>query len=200
MNFDKVRAVTTKADEKAAAQKINSVALELGVREDNIHVGTGRGGNKAQLIAFMSLRHELINESGLSIRVDKGLMEWGIEWFLTANKVDIRKALDVAIPIAQHTPIDDVRRNPEYATAPNASRWGILQLSNHLCQKLAAELDQGDTSSVQATAFALTGFPQEFILVSVREHIQIGRLVKHNLDEHPDFGKILTSINQQVDN
>lgn len=200
MNFDKVRAVTSKADEKAAAQKISSVALELGVRENNEHIGTGMGGNKAQLLALMAFHHELINEPGLTIRITDGLMEWGIEWFLNASRKEIRQVLDIALPIAKYTPIDDVQSNPAYATAPNASRWRVLSLANHLCQKLASELDNGDTSGVQATAFALVGFPQEFILMSVREYIQIERLVKHDLDEHPDFGNILLTINKQVDN
>lgn len=200
MNFDKIRASTTERDKKAAAQKIQSLSLELGVREDNGHVGTGMGGNKAQLLALMAFQNELINEPGLTIRANNGLMEWGIEWFLTTSKKDIRQMLDVVLPIAKYTPIDDVRSNPAYSLGPNVSRWSVLSLSNMLCQKLASELDNGNTSGVQATAFALVGFPQEFILLSVREHIQIERLVKHNLDEHPDFGKILHKINKEVDN
>jgi len=39
----------------------------------------------------------------------------------------------------------------------------------------------------------------ENVLVAVRSQIQIDRLVRFNLDEHPDWEQVLNKINKQVD-
>ncbi len=181
-----------------AKQRLQWLSLELSVREDNQHIGTGIGGNNSQLLALMSFHHELVNNS-IPIETDRGLMRWGSSWLERASRKDIRARLDIEVPIPKYTPLDKITNDPKYSLGPNVASWRVLFFAEGLCQKLARELDNGDESNVQVTAYALAGFPMEVILMAVRKHIQIERLVRHNLDEHPDFGTILTKINKTVD-
>lgn len=199
MNFDTIDKSISVREQHVAKEKLQGITLELGTREDNYHIGSALGGNNGQLIALMSFHHELVNDHNLSIETDRGLMRWGSLWMERASRKDIRQKLDVNIPVPKYTPLDKVTNDPRYSLGPNVASWRVLFFAEGLCQKLARELDNGDESNVQVTAFALIGFPMEVILMAVRKHIQIERLVRHNLDEHPDFGNILSKINRKVD-
>lgn len=198
MNFDTIDKSVPSNLRAVAKQRLQWLSLELGVREDNHHVGTGLGGNNGQLLALMSFHHKLVN-SDISIETDRGLMRWGSSWLEQASRKDIRAKLDIEVPIAKYTPLDKIINDPRYSLGPNVSSWKVMFFAEGLCQNLARELDNGDESNVQVTAYALYGFPMETILMAVRKHIQIERLVRHNLDEHPDFSKILNKINKTVD-
>ena len=198
MKFDSIDKTIVPKLKDLANAKLNGTSLELGTREDNQHIGSGLGGNNAQLIALMSFHHELVN-GPISIETHRGLMRWGSAWLESASRKDIRAKLDIEVPVPKYTPLDKVTNDPRYSLGPNVASWRVLFFAEGLCQKLARELDNGDESNVQVTAYALVGFPQEVILMAVRKHIQIERLVRHNLDEHPDFGKILNKINKSVD-
>jgi hypothetical protein len=71
------------------------------------------------------------------------------------------------------------------------------------CARLATQLDQskeGETpKSVQHVGRFLQKVSYENVLVAVRSQVQIDRLVKFNLDEHPDWAQVLNKINKQVD-
>jgi len=199
MNFDRIERSITKDTQAVLQKKLQWLVLELGVREDNYHIGTGLGGNNAQLFALMSFYHEVVVKDDLTIQIDDGVMRWGYAWFERASKKDIRRELDIKLPVVKGASLDDVRKDPRFSLGPNVSNWSVLSFADILCQKLASELDNGDESNVGPTAFALAGFPMEVVLMTVRRQIQIDRLIRHNLDEHPHFGKILHSINKTVD-
>jgi len=65
-----------------------------------------------------------------------------------------------------------------------------------LCQKLALDLDANDTSAIDSTAFFLDQLDTEILLITVRSLIQLDRIIRMGLDEHPVFAKILIRINQ----
>jgi hypothetical protein len=199
MNFDRVSGTITQYNRQLAHKKFQGLALELGVREDNEHVGSGLGGNNGQLFALMSLSHHLVDNDSLSIKIDQGKVQWGEIWLRRAKRRDIRMELDTTLPVPKTATFDDIRQDARFALGPNAANLNLYTFAVKLCADLASELDKGDDSNVRATALALSGFPMEIVLVSVRRYIQIGRLVKHNLDEHQDFGKILSTINKVVD-
>jgi len=71
------------------------------------------------------------------------------------------------------------------------------------CARLATQLDQADENeppvSVKHVGKFLQRVSYENVLVAVRSQIQIERLVKFNLDEHPDWADVLNLINKQVD-
>src|SRR5258706_11711739 len=190
MKFDRVAGSISKNVQLSTRKKFEGLSLELGVREDNQHVGTGMGGNGAQLFALMSFSHELIDDISMTIEIDQGRMRWGCAWLDTASRATIRQVLDTKLPIPKHTSLDDIRKDTRFSLGPNTSNWDVLLYASNMCEMLARDLDAGDESKVKSTAFALAGFPMEVCLVAVRKHIQIERLVRHNLDEHPDFGKV----------
>lgn len=72
------------------------------------------------------------------------------------------------------------------------------------CARLATQLDgiQGNENlkSVDFVGRFLQKVSYENVLVAVRSQIQIDRLVKHSLDEHPEWEEVLSKINKQVDN
>lgn len=91
-----------------------------------------------------------------------------------------------------------------------ASRYNVLEPTKKLvacmitCARLATQLDQTpDVSSPPPSVKFVGKFLQkvsyENVLVAVRSQIQIERLVKFNLDEHPEWEQVLSKINKQVD-
>jgi len=71
------------------------------------------------------------------------------------------------------------------------------------CARLTTQLDQanGDVplSSIKHVGKFLQKVSYENVLVAVRSQIQIDRLIKFNLDEHPEWEQVLNKINKQVD-
>ena len=95
MNFDTIDKSVPPNLQAVAKGKLQWLSLELGVREDNQHVGSGLGGNNSQLIALMSFHHELVNDNALSVEIDRGLIRWGATWLQQSSKKDIRHELDI---------------------------------------------------------------------------------------------------------
>lgn len=200
MKFDQVATSIGKVARAAALKKFQGLTLELGVREDNEHVGSGLGGNNAQLFGLMSLRHELVSDPNLTIDYDNHRVRWGYEWLDSSKRKAQRYELDAKLPVPRTATFDDVRNDPRFAYGPNIANLDLLLFASKLCQDLATDLDNGIENKITPTAMALSGFPQEIILVAVRRYIQIERLVRHNLDEHKEFGRILHTISKEMDN
>jgi len=199
MNFDRVDKAISKPKQVAARKRFRQIMLELGTRENNEHVGSGIGGNPSQLFALMSFSHELVSSTITTIDINGGTIRWSKEWLENSSSKAIRHELDAKLPIPKYTPLELIRQDPQFNRGPNVENWAIYLFACNLCESLAAQLDRGDETNVKATALALSGFPSDVCLMSIRKYIQIERLVRHNLDEHPDFGKILTNINRAVD-
>ena len=70
------------------------------------------------------------------------------------------------------------------------------------CAKLATQLDQSKNNNADDAIKNVGKFLQkvsyENVLVAVRSQIQIERLIKFNIDDHPDWKPILTQINKQT--
>jgi len=71
------------------------------------------------------------------------------------------------------------------------------------CARLATQLDQSTPDepppSIKHVGKFLQKVTYENVLVAVRSQIQIDRMVKFSLDEHPDWSLVLAKINKQVD-
>lgn len=90
-----------------------------------------------------------------------------------------------------------------------SSRYNTLEPTKKLvacmitCARLATQLDQANESeppqSIKHVGKFLQKVSYENVLVAVRSQIQIDRLVKFNLDEHPEWEHVLNKINKQVD-
>lgn len=90
-----------------------------------------------------------------------------------------------------------------------AHRYNTLEPTKKLvacmitCARLATQLDQASENvppqSIKHVGKFLQKVSYENVLVAVRSQIQIDRLVKFNLDEHPDWEHVLNKINKQVD-
>lgn len=199
MNFDKIDGSIKKNRQAFLQKKLQGLALELGVRHDNQFVGSGLGGNNPQLFALMSFRHKLVDDPSLTIEVKNGSIRWGDVWLENAKRADIRKELDAKLPVAKSLSFQDIQNDAAFASGPNVRSWDTLRDALHACADLASDLDKGVETKVSSTASTLSGLPMEVNLVAIRTQLQIERLVRHNLDEHPDFGKLLTPINKAVD-
>lgn len=70
------------------------------------------------------------------------------------------------------------------------------------CARLAIQLDKSSEErppeSIKHVGKFLQKVTQEHVLIAVRSQIQIHRLVKFGLDEHPDWEPVITKINKQV--
>lgn len=90
-----------------------------------------------------------------------------------------------------------------------SSRYAPLEPTKKLvacmitCARLATQLDQSEGNeshpSIRHVGRFLKHVSPENVLVAVRSQIQIDRIVKYNLDEHPDWEDILNKINKKVD-
>jgi hypothetical protein len=90
-----------------------------------------------------------------------------------------------------------------------SARYNALEPTKKLvacmitCARLATQLDQANENdppqSIKHVGKFLQRVSYENVLVAVRSQIQIDRLVKFNLDEHPDWEHVLNKINKQVD-
>ena len=72
------------------------------------------------------------------------------------------------------------------------------------CTRLANQLDHVEVGGELPPAIKHVGkflhrVSHENVLVAVRSQVQIERLVKFNLDEHPDWAQVLGRINKEVD-
>lgn len=100
--------------------------------------------------------------------------------------------------------VEDIYHGKDVST-----RYNTLEPTKKLvacmitCARLATQLDQADEkmppNSIKNVGKFLQKVSYENVLVAVRSQIQIDRLVKFNLDEHPDWEQVLNKINKQVD-
>lgn len=72
------------------------------------------------------------------------------------------------------------------------------------CARLATQLDKAETvsdlpPSVKHMGKFLQKVSHENVLVAVRSQVRIERLIKFNLDEHPEWQQVLLKINKEVD-
>jgi hypothetical protein len=95
-----------------------------------------------------------------------------------------------------------------YAGRDVTGKYAALEPSKRLvacmitCARFAAQLDSIDKElppSVKYVGKFLNKVSHENVLVAVRSQVQIERLVKYNLDEHPDWAQVLGRINKEVD-
>lgn len=90
-----------------------------------------------------------------------------------------------------------------------SGRYNVLEPTKKLvacmitCARLATQLDQSNNKEMIPAVKHVGKFLQtvsyENVLVSVRSQIQIDRLVKYGLDEHPEWEQVLNKINKQID-
>ena len=69
-----------------------------------------------------------------------------------------------------------------------------LVAASKLCSDLASELDNNNYSNVTNVAQELKNFTPEVIILSVKEHIGLERIVKHDLDTYKDFNDIFLDL------
>lgn len=211
----------------AAKKQFTKLILELGIRKGNGWIGSGLGGNNFQLLVLMSLSHTLTARS-VNIEVSDQGVVWGAKFLRTTKMKNIRHELDQAFPkIKEKFKYDAlvieslvksetfhkkfVEHEEEFPNVSKAFNKGKfvdpeglndmekLILSYLLCSQLAWELDNEIEVSIGPVGRVLDKMPPEIILMSVRQFIQINRLIKHNLDEHPDFSKPIDRVNRLVD-
>ena len=226
MNFSHIDTRLTSAQVQVGKEKIEWLLTELALRDNNHHIGTGKGGNNFQLLNLMNLKHTLVLRN-IDIHITDTHISWGVPWVINANKTAIRNKLNEvfhqiteknkAVSIAIKAMLDrGVRcaileyqdQFPElyktlskdtYTHNPNLSSLEKMLAACALCQELSVQLDNGDTSTIQATGAILIDFPTDILLYSIRRHVQIERLVKFNLDEDKVFRKVLDKVTKVVD-
>ena len=207
MKFTKIDSSLPSALINKASEKFEQLMLELGVRDDNLHVGTGLGGNNLQLYSLLGVKHSLMKlPKGIIVTYDDGIW-WDAETLAFSSRVDMRKKVDTIFPLVEERypgaflfskEFDDATKI-NYLKLVSREMQGSLINAKVMCEGLAKELDSGDTSNIAMTAKWLGALPFEIVLVSVRKFIGLERLVKFNLDEDKGFGPILHQINKLVD-
>lgn len=96
-----------------------------------------------------------------------------------------------------------------YAGKDVTQRYSVLEPTKKLvacmitCARLATQLDNAPEGEPPVSVKHVGKFLQkvsfENVLVAVRSQIQIDRLVKFNLDEHPEWEQVLNKINKKVE-
>ena len=70
------------------------LCVELALRKNNEHVGSGRGGNNFQLLVLMHLDHYLVADATHKVSYQEDRILWGAHWLAHARMLDIRIAVD----------------------------------------------------------------------------------------------------------
>jgi hypothetical protein len=68
------------------------------------------------------------------------------------------------------------------------------QFANRVAQKLAVDLDAGDRSFIKRAAGLLLELPNETVRIALKDHLDIARMVKHELDLDDCFNDLLCRI------
>src|ERR1700686_571795 len=99
MNFFKIDPSLSNKQKQLSQNKFDALILELGVRHNNQHVGSGLGGNNFQLLVLMALSHRLVKSSNIELSInDRGII-WGDQFLLSTDMSDIRHKLDIMFPV-----------------------------------------------------------------------------------------------------
>jgi len=233
MNFNQVDSNLSNTEKKIAEEKFNRLIVDLGLREDNYYCGSYLGGNNFQLLALMSMDHNLTSSKD-AIEVSKDSISWGADYLINTNLRKIRRQLDkafasikekhkyIALALNSLVTIKDRKycsksfrrafeeQGDAFPKVKKALDEGVyvnvhlLDLQEQyiaaclLCIKLAEDLDAKDMESIGNIGTVLNKFAPEVVLMSIRKFIGISRLIGHNLDKHPIFGKLLTKISNLV--
>jgi hypothetical protein len=215
-------------DKIYAHKRLTQLFLELGTRKDNPFLGSGLGGNNFQLLVLLGLSHTVTTESvgidvsengvtwGIEYLQKTGLIQLRHDLDLIFEEEIKEQYKYLALSISTLVGSEDrmlesfqQNRNqfPKVDQVLSQGRYGAIEKLTHqeelilgylLCIKLAKELDQGDTKNVSSVGNVLNQLSSETILMSVRQFIQIGRLVKFDLDEHPIWENMLNKVNKEV--
>jgi len=227
MNFSNIVGNISDLNFWEAKRQFSKLMLELGIRKDNYHVGSGLGGNNFQLLVLMSLPNTLTARSVKIEIMDEGVV-WGSKFLRTSKMKNLRKELDQIFPKIKERfkynalAVDSLVKSKSFHDKfveyekdfPNVARafnkgsisnieslndMEKLLLSYILCSELAAQLDSGLISNISRVGRVLDKMPMEVALMSIRQFIQISRLIKYDLDEHPDWEPMINRINKSVD-
>jgi hypothetical protein len=206
-------------EQKEANVRLTKLAIELGTRKNNQHIGSGIGGNNFQLLTLLSFRHVLTHES-IKVKFVGKEIHWNSNYLRHSKLRKIRNDLNIAFDSLKekhkymalaldalpksanfadvyeqqvmHFPkIEKIFHYGKYENILNLSLVEQLIASYLMCMKLAEQLDCGDSTNVENAGRVLYKLPEEIVVMSVRQFIGIERLIKHNLDEDPIFYKAL---------
>lgn len=204
-------------------EKLTTLALDLSVRTDNCHVGSGLGGNNFQMLSLLGMNHHLTN-SDENIRVKNNSFIWGSKFLLNNSIYDIRKELDKAfLSLKEHNKLmglmflspgnihetykayedsfpvlKDIFSGKRSGDFSEHSPHQQIIIAFIMCAKFAFELDNNIHTSTKMVGETLATFAPEVTLLSVRKYICIDRLVQHNLDENPAWENMLATINRKI--
>lgn len=192
---------------------MNQLFIELGVRDNNEHVGTGMGGNNFQLLCLLSVKHTLCYQRKPMVLIGNTI-RWDALWLMAAPMKLIREELNeffsslneeykyqgliyLSLPHSESLHANTTKYLNHFPKLE--SNFEQLTQAYTICSQLAKQLDDGDASQVQTVAAALLNYEPEVILMSVRIYIQIDRLVRHYLDEDPAFSQCLNKVQSLLD-
>jgi hypothetical protein len=163
------------------------------------------------------------------MRVSDGAIEWGVDFLTKNKARYIRGKLDEMFTVIQEknkiialameslvgpnseffrtasehsanfSSLLDLFNGGGYTHDRSMTNYDALMMANLMTGKLSSDLDRGDERLVGPIGRALSNFSMEIVLLTVRRNIQIDRLVRYNLDEHPDWENLLNRINKAVD-
>lgn len=98
MKFDAIDPSLTSDEIDLASIILSKIMVELGIRENNEHVGSGLGGNNHQLLVFMTMKHHLVSSPD-NIVVINNTVYWGIEFLIGHKMTYIRPIIDKAFKL-----------------------------------------------------------------------------------------------------
>jgi hypothetical protein len=189
MKFTNIDKSITDKQIQLSLNKFREILIELGIRKDNFHIGSGVGGNEDQLIVMMDCSHYLTDKND-TLSFLEGVFIWGNDWLCNSSRKDIRSKID---QVFAGLPED---KNFDFKSMAGSNKPLIQAYT--MCERLAAELDAGDKSNIQKVASALLEFDIEIVAIAIRKYISIERIIKFNLDEDPIFGIVCRKIQELI--
>lgn len=205
-------------------EKLTALALELSIRKDNQHVGSGLGGNNFQMLSLLGMDHHLSTDPNESIRAKDNCFIWGSKFLLNNSIYNIRKELDKAfVNLKEHNKLTalmlmspanihetylayednfpilkDIFSGKRSGDFKDYSPTQQIIIAFIMCAKYAFELDNNIQTATKTVGETICTFAPEVILLAVRKYICIDRIVKHNLDENSSWKNMFATINRKI--
>lgn len=203
----------------SAENKFRSLMLELGVRKNNEHIGSGMGGDPEVFLTLLALTTVFVSDNNAALfKIEGDTLNINSDKFIRSNLREIRKALTEVITSdikGQYVPpklltfLEGKGDPVEFSALVLSPRQEQLLEGFILARRIRAlveseipELNSVKTleqcsSELQLSYKQVSQLPDWVVLMSFRTQIGIEFLVRYNLDEL--FADLLNRINAGVE-
>jgi hypothetical protein len=206
-------------DVASCTTKFADLLFDLSVSTYNTLVGSQLGGNDQQLFFLLNCEHKLQkNKYFIDLDLDHSCIYWDITFLRDSSLSEIRNKLNEAMEDLSADESLSAKllatnfRNienlvNEQLSFTDSSHENIASLQDYslhnqvivascICAWLSKQLDSGNDPKIDKVVSLLEEVQPVVLLASIRKHVGIARIIKHNLDmNYSPFARLINKVN-----